>query len=169
MARGAGRPPLAQEFVSESNTSLVGVDGMRNPASDSLRNHGELLSKKGEQAQVASTGAICRARSSLKATNHVAVHISDGGHDGVVAKYGEPSFSGPIRKVATKGAHRFNPKTYLRQRYSVVKKSVKKGPDLETGTGDVSCALGEVEGLEGLKETQVLGQDGLSDVVVLSP
>ncbi|KAK8986634.1 hypothetical protein V6N11_010188 [Hibiscus sabdariffa] len=116
MARGVSCPPLVQDVVSESDTSLVGVDEMQNAASVSMSNHGVLLSNNGEQAQVASMGAIHRARSSLKATNHVAVHVSDGGRDGVDVAYGEPSFSGPIRKVVTKGAHRFNPKTYLRQR-----------------------------------------------------
>ncbi|KAK8511591.1 hypothetical protein V6N12_038193 [Hibiscus sabdariffa] len=105
---------------------------------------------------------VMRSDALDSATNHVVVHVSDGGRDGGVVANGEPSYSGPIRKVVTKGAHRFNPKTYLRQRHSVVHKSVKKGPDLESGTGDISCALGEAEGLEDMTESQILSLGGTS-------
>ncbi|KAK8608808.1 hypothetical protein V6N13_024221 [Hibiscus sabdariffa] len=142
MASGDSRSPMGQDLAPGSDAGLVDVDVMRSDALDS--------------------GAIHRARTSLKATNHVVVHVSDGGRDGGVVANGEPSYSGPIRKVVTKGAHRFNPKTYLRQRHSVVHKSVKKGPDLESGTGDISCALGEAEGLEDMTESQILSLGGTS-------
>ncbi|KAL4351406.1 hypothetical protein GQ457_06G022300 [Hibiscus cannabinus] len=162
MSSGDSHSPMGQILVPSSDVGLVDVEVMRSDALDSISAHGTLLRNKDEQIQVASNGAIHPARTSLKATNHVAVHVSDGGRDGGVVATGEPSYSGPIRKVVTKGAHRFNPKTYLRQRYSVAQKSVKKGPDLESGMGDISCALGEAKGLEEMTESQILSSEGTS-------
>ncbi|KAK8712365.1 hypothetical protein V6N13_147605 [Hibiscus sabdariffa] len=162
MSSGDSHSPMGQILVPSSDVGLVDVEVMRSDALDSISSHGTLLRNKDEQIQVASNGAIHPARTSLKATNHVAVHVSDGGRDGGVVATGEPSYSGPIRKVVTKGAHRFNPKTYRRQRYSVVQKSVKKGPDLESGMGDISCALGEAKGLEEMTESQILSSEGTS-------
>ncbi|KAK8713365.1 hypothetical protein V6N13_148585 [Hibiscus sabdariffa] len=160
---------LVQEPVSELDTLISGLNGVRKPSSKSKGTHEEMMDNRLENVQVASTGVVRRARSSLSLTSHAAVYVLDGGRDEVVTELDEPSFFNPIRKVAAKGAHRFNPESSFRQRRQMVKKSVKRGPGLESAAQNLRSPLGEVECLASPKELQELGQHGLPVVVSSSP